>query len=113
MAKRSTRRRSSPAPRQQRGQGWVKRTILAVGVAGMIALIGVFMFTRGGGADTPAASAPASDPTVELARRLAGTEIEIHKGSLHTVYHSLGALPSSASPRADGRPTLVWFSAPT
>jgi thiol-disulfide isomerase/thioredoxin len=31
-------------------------------------------------------------------------------GSHHTVYHSTAALPTSDQPRADGMPTLIWFS---
>ena len=40
----------------------------------------------------------------------AGTPIEVFTGPDHTVYHSAAALPSSSSPRADGKPTLAWFT---
>jgi thiol-disulfide isomerase/thioredoxin len=36
--------------------------------------------------------------------------VRVLRGSAHTVYHSDAALPTSNEPRADGRPTLVWFS---
>ena len=45
-----------------------------------------------------------------LAAENAGTSIEVFTGPEHTVYHSVAALPSSASPRADGKPTLAWFT---
>ena len=52
------------------------------------------------------------DPAVEqLARDNAGTAVEAFTGPDHTVYHSTAPLPSEATPRADGRPTFVWFSA--
>lgn len=45
-----------------------------------------------------------------LAAENAGTPIEVFTGPDHTVYHSAAALPSSASPRADDKPTLAWFT---
>lgn len=51
------------------------------------------------------------DPAVEqLARENAGGAVQAFTGPRHTVYHSTAALPSAAEPRADGKPTLVWFS---
>ena len=44
------------------------------------------------------------------AERLSGGAVEVLKGSRHTVYHSTAALPTLQSPRADGQPTLIWFS---
>ena len=69
----------------------------------------------GGGASTPSAGGTASpmDVAADLARELSGADVEIRRGPQHTVYHSLGTLPSASAPRADGRPTLIWFSAPT
>lgn len=39
------------------------------------------------------------------------TQVEVLGGGIHTVYHSTAPLPSATAPRADGKPTLVWFSA--
>ena len=54
---------------------------------------------------------PADAATEQLARLNAGTEITAYSGSGHVVYHSDAPLPSADAPRADGQPTLVWFSA--
>lgn len=51
-------------------------------------------------ASNTASSAPATQE--EAVRML--------RGGIHTVAHSLAPLPSASAPRADGRPTLVWFS---
>ena len=45
-----------------------------------------------------------------LARSNAGGEVQVFTGPEHTVYQSLAPLPSAAAARADGKPTLVWFS---
>lgn len=51
------------------------------------------------------------DPALAaLARSNAGSEVQVFTGAKHTVYQSLAPLPSAAASRADGRPTLVWFS---
>ncbi|MGE0600589.1 MAG: thioredoxin family protein [Dehalococcoidia bacterium] len=51
------------------------------------------------------------DPTITaLARENAGGEVRVLTGTHHTVYHSVAPLPSDGVPRADGKPTLVWFS---
>ncbi len=48
-----------------------------------------------------------------LARENAGGgEVVAIRGPEHTAYHALAPLPTEAQPRADGRPTLVFFSAP-
>jgi thiol-disulfide isomerase/thioredoxin len=53
------------------------------------------------------------DPALEaLARANAGSDIVTIRGPEHTAYHSLAPLPTEDAPRADGRPTLVFFSAP-
>lgn len=55
----------------------------------------------------------AVDPELlELARASAGSEILVVRGPEHTAYHSLAPLPSASAPRADGLPTLVFFSEP-
>ena len=36
--------------------------------------------------------------------------VKVLTGSHHTVYHSVPPLPTASAPRADGLPTLVWFS---
>lgn len=51
------------------------------------------------------------DPAVAaLARSNAGGEVQVFTGAKHTVYQSVSPLPSALAPRADGRPTLVWFT---
>lgn len=79
---------------------------LLVGGAAVLALLAL-LFVRAGGSETP----PADPALVELASaNAAGAEVQVLKGSHHTVYHAVAPLPSAAAPRADGRPTLVWFS---
>lgn len=48
--------------------------------------------------------------TESLARQLAGGPVQVFTGSKHTVYQAAAPLPTEAAPRADGKPTLVWFS---
>ncbi|MCL6645436.1 MAG: thioredoxin family protein [Dehalococcoidia bacterium] len=55
---------------------------------------------------------PVDPALADLARANAGSEILIVRGPEHTAYHSLAPLPTEAAPRADGLPTLVFFSAP-
>ncbi len=51
------------------------------------------------------------DPAMAaLARSNAGGEVQTFTGAKHTVYQSLAPLPNAASPRSDGKPTMVWFS---
>ena len=66
----------------------------------------------GGGWLVVAADRPTKeDPAVAaLARANAGGDVQVFTGSKHTVYQSAAPLPSAASPRADGEPTLVWFT---
>ena len=48
--------------------------------------------------------------TATVARENAGGDIQVLTGTRHTVYRSLAPLPTAQQPRADGKPTLVWFS---
>ncbi|MGE0059011.1 MAG: TlpA family protein disulfide reductase [Dehalococcoidia bacterium] len=74
-------------------------------VAAVIGLVAVFAFLARAGGSTSA------DPeTAALAEANAGTEVKVLTGTHHTVYHSTAPLPTSDKPRADGKPTLVWFS---
>ena len=110
-------RRSKPAPRSKsrsksrpssrstsrRGLplaaiGW------SIGGVAVLALL-VFAVTTQGGARSADAA------TEQLARTNAGTDVIVYSGRAHVVYHSEPPLPSTALPRADGQPTLVWFSA--
>ena len=86
---------------------WGKWALWAVAAAGVIA-IGVYLVSVAG-------QSSSEDPEVTaLASANAdGSPIEVFTGSRHTVYHSPVPLPTESSPRADGRPTLVWFSAVT
>ena len=44
------------------------------------------------------------------ARDASRSDVRVLQGAPHTVQHSTVSLPSSANPRSDGLPTLVWFS---
>lgn len=52
------------------------------------------------------------EAALALARSNAGGQVIAIQGTEHTIYHALDPLPSASSPRADGRPTLVWFTGP-
>ena len=79
---------------------------LTVGVSAFVAIAAVILLLSACG---NGGSAPAAD-TAALAARNAGGDIQVFTGPNHTVYQSVAALPSGNTPRADGRPTLVWFS---
>lgn len=55
--------------------------------------------------------AEASDELVLARENAGGGDIRVLSSGAHTVYHLDQPLPSVATPRTDGRPTLVWFSA--
>lgn len=70
---------------------------------------------------TPTATAPAATATATAVATVAPTassasatpaqgDVQVLRGGAHTVYHSIAPLPTSESPRGDGRPMLVWFS---
>ena len=110
MSKARTRRARARKARTRKNRGDVRRRRIAwkswLGWAALAAVvIGVAaLLIRGPGQSD-------EDPAIaELARQNAGGPIEVLRGSAHTVYHSNRPLPSAAVPRADGRPTLVWFS---
>lgn len=44
------------------------------------------------------------------AENAAGANVEVPSGGRHAVYHSVAPLPTDASPRKDGKPTLVSSS---
>lgn len=90
----------APAP-----TGWTPKTwlILAAMIVPVLAG-GIYMAV---GAERQTREDPAA---MRLAAANAGTAIEVFTGPDHTVYHSSAALPTDAAPRADGKPTLVWFS---
>ena len=73
---------------------------------GGIAAVGLLVLALAGAGGAREADAA----TEQLARDNAGTAVTVHGGSAHVVYHSDPPLPSAAAPRADGQPTLVWFS---
>jgi len=81
---------------------WGKITL---GVAALLAVAGLaYVAVTGAGSSTV-------NPQLEaLARETSGGEVRVLRGSAHTVYHSDATLPTSNEPRADGLPTLVWFS---
>ena len=103
MSKRSrARRRRGAAPQRRRRLAW--KAWLGWGAAAVVVIGLGAVLIRG-----PAGSA--EDPSMAaLAEENAGGPVRVLTGSNHTVYHSTLPLPSAASPRADGKATLVWFS---
>ncbi len=122
MSKRTRARRSqreAKSARQQAHQprrklpwkaflGWGTFAVLGGGLA-------VVLILGGGGG-----SAEENPEFTSLASALAGDSVEqdsdssdirVYSGSAHTVYHSTKPLPTNSAPQADGKPTLVWFSA--
>lgn len=81
--------------------------------AGLVAVVGGLLWL---GASRPEL-APSGAAQTNLAASSASSAplapdqtVRMLKGGIHTVAHSLVPLPSASAPRADGRPTLVWFS---
>lgn len=71
----------------------------------MLAVVGV------GCSDGEQANGTEASDELALAKDNAGgADIRVLTGS-HKVYHLDDPLPTADAPRADGRPTLVWFSA--
>ncbi len=62
------------------------------------------------GDDEPAEGAQPSGELALATENASGGEIRVLNGT-HTVYHLEQELPTDVASRADGRPTLVWFSA--
>jgi thiol-disulfide isomerase/thioredoxin len=102
--RRSRERQSATAPHRGRRIVTGKFFGFAAGavILGGLAFVAVTGF--GGGRSVVNAE------TEALARVTSRSEIETITGSAHTVYHSTEPLPTSNEPRADGLPTLVWFS---
>lgn len=76
----------------------------SVGGLAVIGLLALLLTSQG-------AARPADAATEQLAQVNAGTDVTVYSGRQHVVYHSDPPLPSTAAPRVDGQPTLVWFSA--
>ena len=100
MAKRSNNRNRRGIRSQQ-----PKRSAPGPAIAVVVALVlfgGVAAWALTSGGDGIQEAIPAS----------AGTDGEttVINGSVHTVRHYNGELPSGSNPRGDGLPTLVWFS---
>lgn len=97
-------RKSKPKTKAKRRRGLPLATIgWSIGGLAAVGLL-ILALTASGTAQ------PADAATEQLARANAGTDVTVHSGSAHVVYHSDEPLPSRAAPRADGQPTLVWFS---
>lgn len=76
--------------------GWGATALVLGGIA--------LLIVRGPGQST-------ANPTlVALAEESSGGPVRVLTGSAHTVYHSTLPVPSQATPRSDGKPTLIWFS---
>lgn len=102
--------RKKPQPKESSkgrpSQAW----LLAAGVAA-VALVAIGVLMMGGSDDSSPGSAEASIELTLATQNADDGAIRVLTGRAHTVYHSEDPLPSGESPRADGRPTLVWFSA--
>ena len=100
MAKRNNKRNRRGIRSQQ-----PKRSTPATAIVAVVALAlfgGVAAWALASGAGGTHEAIPAS----------AGADVSttVINGSVHTVRHYNGDLPSSSTPRGDGLPTLVWFS---
>lgn len=94
------------APPRGTGRNW--KAVLGWGLGGLLLLGVAALLIRGPGGGT------VEDPVLlALAEEASGGPVQVLTGPAHTVYHSALPLPSAATPREDGRPTLIWFSATT
>ncbi|MBA4181342.1 MAG: hypothetical protein C0506_12195 [Anaerolinea sp.] len=94
-----------PEAGKTRGRGWPLKTWLILGaIMAPVLAGGIFMSL------TAERQTSEDSGTAQLASGNAGGPIDVFTGPDHTVYHSAAPLPSDASPRADGKPTLVWFT---
>lgn len=103
MAKASTRPRNRGYAAKKKDSAW--KTWL-IGAA-VVLVVGVVGFMAVSAANRKTEENPV---TAATARENAGGEVSVLTGTHHTVYHSTAALPTAQKPRADGKPTLVWFS---
>ena len=92
--------RQTPARKPFNWKPWAIGGLVAILVLGG----GFFLYSSGNKTTT------ASAATLELAKKNAGTDVKVFTGTNHTVYHSIPPLPTSSSPQADGKVSLVWFS---
>jgi thiol-disulfide isomerase/thioredoxin len=101
MAKRNNKRIRRGIRSQQAKSSTPATAIVVVVALVLFGGVAAWALTSGGGdesQDTVAASTGANGETTVIS------------GSVHTVRHYNGELPTSSNPRADGLPTLVWFS---
>lgn len=103
MAQNRSKTGRQEARRRKRAAAWRPWAIGAAVAAGL----GVVVLLAVQAAGRESVEDPA---TTALARENAGGDVRVLTGSRHTVYHSVAPLPSDGVPRADGKPTLVWFS---
>lgn len=104
--------RPGPRPRtlrrgEESGRGRRRRVLLGATAVGAAGLAGAAWWWHSTGAS-------ASDTDVQEAAALAGvpaSAIQPVTGGIHVIYHATTPLPSPAQPRADGKLTLLWFSA--
>lgn len=104
-----TRAPRAAAPRSTAGPARSRRGQLLAAAAAGSGLAGLVWWRASAG--SPGGSA---DADIQVAAALAGvreSEIQPSTGGVHVIYHSTAPLPSPATPRADGKPSLVWFSA--
>jgi thiol-disulfide isomerase/thioredoxin len=84
------------------------------GIAGGVVAVAVIaVLALGGGGGGGGSSITSAETAIQFATAVdnaGGSTISVHEGNAHTVLHADAPLPTVSSPRADGRPTLVWFS---
>ncbi|MBI3974444.1 MAG: hypothetical protein HY332_24460 [Chloroflexi bacterium] len=97
--------------------GKISRRRVALG-ASVLAGVGVLAVAwsrgRSDGMEQPGAGVPAADADIRQVAALAGVrpdEVQPSTGGVHVPYHITRPLPEPGQPRADGKVTLVWFSA--
>lgn len=97
--RRGSRQQQARRRRRVNWKGWLGWGATAL-LLGAIA----FLIIRGPGQST-------TNPTlIALAEEASDGPVRVITGSAHTVYHSTLPVPSQATPRSDGKPTLIWFS---
>lgn len=90
---------------------WSRRGKLQVVFAAAALVAFGVLIGSGCSDDSPDEPAGASDELVLARENAGGGDIRVLSSGAHTVYHLDQPLPSVETPRTDGRPTLVWFSA--
>jgi len=108
MATRQRTRQRGRAARRREPRGrrtaWTKYGLWAAGLAAVVVL-GYFAVQLAN------PTSEVNSETELVAEGNAGGPVDALRGTHQTVYHSQEPLPGGGLPQAQGKPTLVWFSA--